>query len=621
MEEQKKKKFDQFIDNLFDIFYSKDRTKLYVVLILLLGFGLRLINIFNNPIGIDASGHTVMAMNFINSHKLGDWGQTVGLWDFLTDGAYKIFGVNDFSSRLIALIFGTLSILVIFLFAKELFNKKVGLISAFLLAVSAFHIKETAPEMDVAMMFFVLLSMLFFIRGLKQNKKSFFVLSGIFIGVGVLMKLYAILFVPVFIFYGFYVTHKDKNNKKRLLKYLILFLLIISLFCLIPIVSNYLLYKDKGIMSFIFTKTLGIGEEKGAQYYSWDAGWNNEREIKQFFLGGESKHTSDGLPLSIVALKFFIYADILLFFLGLIGIILLFKRKDKNYLILLFLIFVIVFFYLATTKLQDKHYLFLVIMFIPLAALFIEKISQRVNLKILIVLILIFQIIWLSSNFVSHGYFLEKSGVSKLVSYKNKNVEDNSLVIFDSRIFRGIGTYVFLDKHYLESSYLQELLNIQKNSPGEYQPTRVYFIECVPDDCGWGTIKDQPEFNESMENIVKFFKNNSKIDTIIYDKKLNLLPWNHKKTEEFKVYKNEILLKPSAFSTVDSTHTFFLYPVGYDEQIIQIFDNYQTHNQFDGALDNLAHGIFYLAVFFAIISIIIVFYLFIIENEDKLPIN
>src|SRR3989344_8638321 len=97
--------FDGILDKTLDIFFSKDKTKLYVLAFFVLGFILRLIAIFNLPTSVDASGHALMAFNFISSGKLATWNQSVGLWYFLTDIAYKIFGVGNFGAKFVVLIF------------------------------------------------------------------------------------------------------------------------------------------------------------------------------------------------------------------------------------------------------------------------------------------------------------------------------------------------------------------------------------------------------------------------------------------------------------------------------------------------------------------------------------
>jgi uncharacterized membrane protein len=52
-----------------------------------------------------------------------------------------IFGNSEFSLRFPSVIFGTLSILLMYFFAKNIFNKEVGLISSILLSISLFHMQ------------------------------------------------------------------------------------------------------------------------------------------------------------------------------------------------------------------------------------------------------------------------------------------------------------------------------------------------------------------------------------------------------------------------------------------------------------------------------------------------
>jgi len=594
---------EKIVDKTLDIFFQKDKTKLYVLILFIMGFILRLTNVINSGTSVDASGHALMAFDFISSGKLGTWNQSVGLWHFLTDIAYKLFGVGDFGARFVALLFGSFSIILIFLFVKEIFNKKTGLIAAFLLAFSPFHITETIPEMDVAVMFFVLFGMLFFVKALKQDKRIMFVLSGMFIGTGILIKIYALLFVPALVIYSLYHIKKKDIVKKKVIKNIFIFLVVVFIFCIVPLTYNYLLYKDKGFMDHIFTNTLGFGKEKSDKYYSWVVPYKHD--YLAFFIGsyGEIKE----IPFFVYYLKTIFNLDVIMILLGLIGLFLLAKKPEKDYLILLICVFFTVYLYLGSIPyFMTKHYIFLLILLTPLAALTLSKLTnifKKINPIIFILPIIIFQLFWVGS-FI-HGDFYSKSPMNKLVDYK-KDIGENSLVVFDSRIFRGIGTYIFMDKHYLESSFFSQLISMQDQIQESPLPTEVYFIECAKDDCGWGTIKDQPEFNENMERIVDFFKNNSKIDKKIYDKNKN---------EEFIIYKSVFQLKPSSLQIADSTHMFWSNPVGYNENISPVFDSYDTYTLTDKIIDKIAHLIFYFSAVFSILSIFILLYLFIQEND------
>ncbi len=601
-----KNTLNNLIDKTLDIFFNKNKTKLYVLILFVIGFILRLINVLNFGTSVDASGHALMAFNFIDSGKLATWNQSVGLWYFLTDLAYKVFGVGDFSARFVALILGSFSIIIMFLFVKEVFNERVGLIAAFLLAFSPFHIIETVPEMDVATMFFVLFSMYFFIKALKQNKNKYFIFSGILLGCGILIKIYSVLFAPALLLFAIYYIKKKKCYNKKIKRGIILFLIVVFIFCLVPVLYNYLLYKNKGFVDYIFTNTLGIGKEKSDQYYSWIGPY--EHDYSAFFIGNYKN--SGELPFFVYYIKSILKFDVLIMSLGLIGLLFIFKRENKDYLILFLAMFIAVYIYMGSIPyLMHKHYMFLLIFFCPLSALTVNKLTNKIikiNPKIWIILIIIFQLYWIST--FTDGNFYHKSSMNQLVDYKKDSIQQNSLVIYDARIFRGQGTYFFMDKHYLESSLFPQLINSQEQSQGNNIQIETYFIECVKDDCGWGTIKDQPDFNKSMEEIVDFFKNNSKIDKTIK---------NNKGEEEFKIYKTNLQLKQSVFQLADSTHIFWANPVGYDEKITPIFDNYKTHTVFEKSLDKLAHYILYLSVILAIMSIFVVLYLFFIEGEEE----
>ena len=130
--------------------------------------------------------HAPHAINFINSGKLQIMDQDP-IWFFLTDLSYKIFGVNMFAARFLAVLFGSLSILALYLIVKLLYNKTLALISSIILTFSSFHILMSLAEMDVAMTFFILLSLFFFIKSLKEKNEKYLPLSYIFLGIAILL--------------------------------------------------------------------------------------------------------------------------------------------------------------------------------------------------------------------------------------------------------------------------------------------------------------------------------------------------------------------------------------------------------------------------------------------------
>src|SRR3989344_436952 len=135
-----KSRSDYWLNRALGVFLSKDRIRFYLLIILILGFALRLIAALNLSVSADDMHFSVHAINFLNSGKLVVYDQSASLWYSVTDIFYNLFGVTQLGSRMASLLFGTLSIFSIFFLTKEFSNTKAALIAAFLLAISPFHI-------------------------------------------------------------------------------------------------------------------------------------------------------------------------------------------------------------------------------------------------------------------------------------------------------------------------------------------------------------------------------------------------------------------------------------------------------------------------------------------------
>jgi len=619
-----KEKFDKILDGGLDILFSKDKTKLYVLLVVIIGVILRIIAAINLPVFADDVSHALIGIDISKTEKMTVWSQSNALYYYLMDYSYKLFGVSQFSSRFPAIFFGSLSIILIYLLSKQFFkSKKIGLISAFLLAISPWHIKNTFAEMDVTVLFFIMLSALFLLKAIESSdktKKNMFI-SGIAMGIAALIKLYALFFAFSFSLFFIYVNRKEI---KKCLIPLGIFILTCFLLLTPSIISNYLLYQDKGFVDIIPTNILGIGKDKAAEYFSWDASWNKSPDYIGFFT--ITKHLNAGIPGWWLTLRYLMYGDIIIFIAGILGCFIAFKRKEK-YLSFLILSFIPIWFYISSEIPLSKHLLFELILLIPLAAVFIDFLSNKlknkgINLKLILVIILIFQLIWLGvNNSAAAGNFYSKSSIEQTMEYKN-NIPQNALVVFDGRIYRGRANWMLYGTNYLESSLLVQAIN-ESSKNGNLIPTEIYFIECVKDDCGWGTIKDQPEFNNSMEDIAEWFKNNSEIKKEIYEVKDSTFnfPFGATKEIEYKIYKSNLMLSPQIFDITEKTYSWWLYPIGWNENIEPIFDKYKTHNNFDNAIDKFAHWIFNISIILCLISILMTMYLFIIEENETINFN
>ena len=584
-----------YLDNVIDFMVSKNNLK-YLVLLFIIGILLRSLVAISVPPNADEMLHAPHAINFINSGKLQIMDQDP-IWFFLTDLSYKIFGISLFSARFLSIIFGALSIIALYLIVSLVYNKRLALIASIILTFSSFHILMSLAEMDVAMTFFVLSSLFFFIKYLKEKREIYAIFSYILLGIAILTKQIAIMFLPAMLIVLVY--YKLKNKEKITLKHFGVFILIMIIISLPVLTFNYLLYKDKGLVDLQFSRFAGIAKET----YAPIEATLKPFKLKDVFFSYESHE-----PGIIEGLGFFYNFDKIVLMLGILGFILaLFLGKE--FLLLFALSFLFPFIFLSGTSLLEYHFIFGIPILAIFAAIFLDflgeklskfRLKKEVTISVMLLLIIIFSVLFLNKI----GVFSGKSEITKLMSYSKENINENSLVLVDSRIYRGRIVFSFNDKHYLEASQLNELVNIQGNLPGNFIGLNTYFIECIIDDCGWGTVNNQPEFNSSMEGIVNYFKGNSSLLTTIS---------NRRDEPQFNVYNTTLNLKESSLELADSTHEWFYYPLRYEKES---FDDYSANGSFDKLLDKIAHLVLYLEIIIALLVPIVLIY-FLLKDKDE----
>ncbi len=373
------------LNKTLDFMFSKNNAK-YLILLFIIAVILRLIIAFSIGGSPDEMVYGVHALGIINSGLLQEMHENP-VWMYLTDLIYKIFGMTLVSSRLLSILFGSLSIIVLYFLTKEMFNKRIAIISAILLTFSSYHILTTITELDVPMVFFVLLSSYFLIKYLKEGIIKYHITATIFLGIGILTKNIAALFIPAYIIaILFYqrTENKEKILSKKNIKLLIIFFLIMFIIAFPTLVFNYILYQEKGITDLQFSRFLS-GENKGI-YQSIS------NTIQPFSLKVLLVSYDNGIPGILKGFQHYWRYSLFLFLTFLAGIIIALKR-DKNWTIYLLTLFLIPFIFLSGTSLLEKHFVFGVPIFCIFSSLFIDKISQfgKKNSKyIILILILIF---------------------------------------------------------------------------------------------------------------------------------------------------------------------------------------------------------------------------------------
>lgn len=173
------------------IFFKKNYHYILLALILTLGFFLRVYNIENTPPGI----YPDEAVNGLDALTANDTGNyqwfypanqgREGLFMNLIAFLFKFFGVSALTLKLPAIIFGTLTIAGTYFLAKELFNRRIGLTSAYLVAVSFWPINFSRISFRANMLPFVLVFTFYFLlKGLRTKKVFYYAIAGFIFGLG-----------------------------------------------------------------------------------------------------------------------------------------------------------------------------------------------------------------------------------------------------------------------------------------------------------------------------------------------------------------------------------------------------------------------------------------------------
>jgi len=154
--------------------------------------------------------------------------------------AISIFGLNEFGVRITPVVYGTLTILIIFFLGRTLFQSSlVGLTAAFLLAISPWHIQLTRGSFESSFAtFWVTLAIWFLIKGFEQKK--YLLISMIPFALSIFTYNSARIFTPLFLLINSFLYRKYLIKVKKMTIFSFIFFIVL----LIPI-TPYLLSGDR----------------------------------------------------------------------------------------------------------------------------------------------------------------------------------------------------------------------------------------------------------------------------------------------------------------------------------------------------------------------------------------
>jgi uncharacterized membrane protein len=200
-----------------------------ILLILLLGFSLRVVNI-NQSLWLDEAISTVVAKDYsflgiIFEFIKGD--NHPPLFYLILKIWGNLFGFSDITLRFLPILFGTLTILFTYLFLKKLFDKKIAFLGSFLLTISPLHIYYSQEiRMYPILSFWAILLMYLFIFLVTERAKTiYWWLFAVLLIVLMATDYVGVFLLPVFLL----IAYKEKFiTKKFVLAFLPLIIVFIS---------------------------------------------------------------------------------------------------------------------------------------------------------------------------------------------------------------------------------------------------------------------------------------------------------------------------------------------------------------------------------------------------------
>ncbi len=206
----------------------KYKIYLSLFLIVIAAFALRFYKVTEIPPALNWDEVSI-GYNAYSILKTGkdEWGQFLPV-HFKAYGEYKlpvqiyasipaiaIFGLNELGVRITPVVYGTLTVLITFFLARALFQSELlGLIAAFLLAISPWHIQLTRASFESSFsVFWVELGIWFLIKGFSN--KRWLIFSMIPFAISTFTYNSTLIFTPLFLFVILLVFHKTFIKMKR----------------------------------------------------------------------------------------------------------------------------------------------------------------------------------------------------------------------------------------------------------------------------------------------------------------------------------------------------------------------------------------------------------------------
>ncbi len=181
------------------------------------------------------------------------------MYDLLTAGFFGVAGISVFTGRLVAVIFSLLSLWVVFEFTYRMYGAKTALLSSILLGVMPGYVWLSRMAMiETMLVFFFVVSALFFFYWLQTHQNKFLVFSGLALGLGILTK-YQLVIVGAIMITSMVLLGRG-YLKKRLSRFPLLILTVAAI--AVPwFIVSYQVYASGMLETWLYALSIGNPEK------------------------------------------------------------------------------------------------------------------------------------------------------------------------------------------------------------------------------------------------------------------------------------------------------------------------------------------------------------------------
>ncbi len=175
--------------------------------------------------------------------------------DIFTAAFFSVAGISVFTGRLVSVVFSLLSLYVVFEFAYRTYGAKTGLIASVFLGLMPGYVWLSRTAMTETMfIFFFTVSALLFFTWLRLHQNKHLILSGLMLGVGVLVKYQTIILGAIMLTS---LILLGRGYLKKNLSRLPLLILIVVAAVLPWIVVSYQLYASGMLNNWLYALEIG----------------------------------------------------------------------------------------------------------------------------------------------------------------------------------------------------------------------------------------------------------------------------------------------------------------------------------------------------------------------------